>query len=344
VIGPNADRLMLGGYSSVPKNNVTILEGIRSKVGKRAKVLYSEGCKITIGGSWAQDEVVPSDPEEYRRQIAEAVKVARKADVIVLAIGGNEQTSREAYAFAHLGDRPSLDLVGRQRELIQAMLATGKPVVALLFNGRPIADRVLHENVPAIVECWYLGQETGSAVADVVFGDCNPSGKLPITIPRSAGHVPAYYNYKPMARRGYLFDDISPIYAFGFGLSYTSFAIGNVRLAKAAIRPGGATRVMADVTNTGQRQGTEVVQMYIRDRVSSVTRPLKELKGFQRVSLEPGETSTVAFEIIPELLAFYDVDMKFVVEPGEFEIMVGNSSRDCDLQTVVLTVKHASSK
>ena len=143
MIGPNADRLIVGGYSSVPKNNVTVLEGIRAKVRNRAKVLYSEGCKITIGGSWVQDEVVPSDPEEDRKQIAEAVKIAKKCDVIVLAIGGNEQTSREAYAFWHLGDRPSLDLVGRQGELIQAMLATGKPVVALLFNGRPIADRFL---------------------------------------------------------------------------------------------------------------------------------------------------------------------------------------------------------
>ena len=185
--------------------------------------------------------------------------------------------------------------------------------------------------MPAIFECWYLGQETGHAVADVLFGDCNPSGKLPITIPRSAGHLPAFYNYKPMARRGYLFDDISPLYAFGYGLSYTSFAIGNVRLAKKNISRDGATRVMADVTNTGKREGTEMVQMYIRDRVSSVTRPVKELKGFQRVSLEPGETRTVAFEIIPELLAFYDIEMKYVVEPGEFEIMVGNSSRDCDL-------------
>jgi beta-xylosidase len=344
VIGPNADRLIIGGYSSVPKNNVTVLEGIRAKVGNRAKVLYSEGCKITIGGSWVQDEVIPSDPEDDRKQIAEAVKIAKKCDVIVLAIGGNEQTSREAYAFWHLGDRPTLDLVGRQGELIQAMLATGKPVIALLFNGRPIADRYLHENVPAILECWYLGQETGHAVADALFGDWNPSGKLPITIPRSAGHLPAFYNYKPMARRGYLFDDISPLYAFGYGLSYTSFHIANVRLAKTSISGDGATRVMADVTNTGKRQGTEVVQMYIRDCVSSVTRPVKELKGFQRVSLEPGETRTVAFEIIPELLAFYNVEMKYVVEPGEFEIMVGNSSRDCDLQTVILTVKNASSK
>jgi beta-glucosidase len=344
MIGPNADKLMLGGYSGVPKNGVTVLDGIRAKAGRKVKVSYSEGCKITIGGSWSQDEVTPSDPAEDRKQIAEAVKVAKKADVIVLAIGGNDQTSREAYSLVHLGDRPTLDLAGRQGELIQAMLATGKPVIAVLLHGRPLADKNLHQDVPAILECWYLGQEGGTAVADVLFGDFNPGGKLPITIPRSAGHIPAFYNHKQMARRGYLFDDVSPLYAFGYGLSYTSFEIGNVRLTKDRIGPDGATKAMADVTNTGQRQGTETVQMYIRDRVSSVTRPIKELKGFQRVSLEPGETRTVTFEIVPELLAFYDIDMNYVVEPGEFEIMVGNSSRDCDLETVILTVKNASSK
>ena len=340
VIGPNAHRPLLGGYSSVPKHNVTLLEGIQARLAGRTKVVYSEGCKITREGSWYLDAVEGSDPVEDRKQIAEAVKVAGKADVIVLAIGGNELTSREAWSFVHMGDRSSLELVGRQEELVQAMLATGKPVIAVLFNGRPLAIRSLAQNVPAILECWYLGQESGRAVAGVLFGDFNPGGKLPITIPRSAGHLPAYYNYKPMARRGYLFDDISPLYAFGFGLSYTTFRIGEPRLDKSAIKPDGSTRVSVDVTNTGARQGTEVVQMYIRDRVSSVTRPLKELKGFQRISLESGETRTVTFDITPELLAFYDIDMKYVVEPGQFEIMVGSSSRDADLQRVILTVKH----
>lgn len=339
VIGPNANRPLLGGYSSAPKHHVTLLQGIQAKLAGRAKVVYSEGCKITKEGSWYLDPVEPGDPAEDRKQIAEAVRVARKADVIVLAIGGNELTSREAWSFVHLGDRPSLDLIGRQEELVQAMLATGKPVIAVLFNGRPLAIRSLAQNVPAILECWYLGQESGRAVADVLFGDFNPGGKLPITIPRSAGHLPAYYNYKPMARRGYLFDDISGLFAFGFGLSYTTFTIGEPRLAKSAIKPDGSTRVSVEVTNTGARQGTEVVQMYIRDRFSTVTRPLKELKGFQRISLEPGETRTVTFEITPELLAFYDIEMNYVVEPGEFEIMVGNSSRDSDLRRTLLTVK-----
>lgn len=336
VIGPNAHRGLLGGYSGVPKHNVTVLEGIKAKVGGRVKVLYSEGCKITVGGNWNQDEVVPADPEEDRRQIAEAVKVARSADVIVLAIGGNEQTSREAWGLNHMGDRTSLDLIGRQNELVSAMVKLGKPVIAFLFNGRPLSINHLTRNVPVIYECWYLGQETGRAVADVLFGDCNPGGKLPITVPRSAGHLPAFYNYKPSARRGYLFDDVSPLYAFGYGLSYTTFAIANPRLTKKKIKCDGSTRLLVDVTNTGGREGTEVVQLYIRDRVSSVTRPVKELKGFKKVRLQPGETATVTFDITPDLLAFYDIDMKFVVEPGEFELMVGNSSRDSDLTKLML--------
>ncbi len=339
VIGPNADRSLLGGYSGVPKHDVSVLAGIRERVGGRLNVLHSEGCKITVGGSWNEDTVVPSDPMEDRRSIAQAAEVAQQADVIVLAIGGNEQTSREGWSRTHLGDRASLDLVGRQGELVQAVVATGKPIVALLFNGRPLAIGDLSETVPAILECWYLGQETGRAVADVLFGDVNPAGRLPITIPRSAGHLPAFYNHKPSARRGYLFDDVSPLYAFGYGLSYTTFRIDEVRLEATSIRSTESTRVLADVTNTGTRAGTEVVQLYIRDLVSSVTRPVKELKGFKRVSLQPGETKTVALDITPELLAFYDLRMNRVVEAGDFLILVGSSSRDCDLQPVTLHVE-----
>ncbi len=338
VIGPNADRGLLGGYSGVPKHNVTVLEGIREKAGKKVKVLSSEGCKITIGGSWNQDAVVPSDPEEDRKAIAEAVRVAKKADVIVLAIGGNEQTSREAWGLNHMGDRTSLDLIGRQEELVRAMVALGKPVIVFLFNGRPLSINYVAESVPVIYECWYLGQETGRAVADVLFGDYNPGGKLPISVPRSVGHLPVFYNYKPSARRGYLFDDVSPLYAFGYGLSYTSFAVDNPRLTKKRIRMDGSTQLVVDVTNTGKRAGTEVVQLYIRDLVSSVTRPVKELKGFRKVRLEPGESTTVTFDITPSLLSFYDVNMNYVVEPGDFEIMAGNSSRDADLTKLTLQV------
>jgi beta-glucosidase len=339
VIGPNADRELLGGYSGKPKRVSTVLGGIRERVGNAVNVLYHEGCKITIGGSWQQDGVTPSDPESDRKNFAEAVKIAQQADVIVLAIGGNEQTSREAWALNHLGDRADLEMVGRQDELVNAIAALGKPVIAFLFNGRPLSVRNLVEKVPVIFECWYLGQETGRAVAEVLFGDINPGGKLPITIPRSVGHIPAYYNYKPMARRGYLFGSVEPLFAFGYGLSYTQFQFSKPRLEKSLIRPDESTRVLVELTNTGAAAGDEVVQMYIRDKVSSVTRPIKELKGFQRITLQPGEMKTVALDIAPEHLAFYDIDMNYVVEPGEFEIMVGNSSRDQDLQKVLLAVE-----
>jgi len=338
VIGPNANRSLLGGYSGVPKCSVSVLDGIREKLGDRVNVLHSEGCKITVGGSWNQDEVTASDPAEDRKAIAEAVMVARQADAIVLAIGGNEQTSREAWSRVHMGDRTSLDLIGKQEELVREMVALGKPVIVFLFNGRPLSIRSVSESVPVIYECFYLGQETGRAVADVLFGDVNPSGKLPITIPRSVGHLPAYYNHKPSARRGYLFDEVSPLYPFGYGLSYTSFAIENARLTADKMARDGSTQLKVDVKNTGQREGAEVVQMYIRDLVSSVTRPVKELKGFRKVWLKPGESTTVTLEIAPDLLSFYNIDMEYVVEPGNFEIMVGNSSRDADLTKLLLQV------
>jgi beta-glucosidase len=339
VIGPNANRSLLGGYSGIPKHDVTVLDGIRAYVRDRARVVHADGCRITVGGSWVEDVVVPADPDEDRLLIADAVTVARDADVIVLAIGGNEQTSREAWSRRHMGDRTSLDLIGRQNELVAAMLATGKPVVVLLFNGRPLSINSVAETVPAICECWYLGQETGRAVAEVLFGDTNPGGKLPMSFPRSVGHLPVYYNHKPSARRGYLWDDETPLFPFGFGLSYTSFTITNVRLEAETITRHGSTRVLADVTNTGQREGTEVVQLYVRDRVSSVTRPVKELKGFRKVRLASGSSTTVEIPISTESLAFHDVNMQYVVEPGEFTIMVGTSSREADLQLLTLRVE-----
>ena len=339
VIGPNANGVLLGGYSGKPKFYDTVLDGIRAKVCGKVNVLYAEGCKITEPGDWEDtDEVQPSNPKEDNLKIAEAVKVAEQADVIILAIGGNALTSREAWNENHLGDRPSLELVGRQNELAAAMIKTGKPVVALLFNGRPLSINFVNENVQAILECWYLGQETGGAVADVLFGDFNPAGKLPISFPRSAGHVPAYYNHKPNDRRGYLFDDVNPLYAFGFGLSYTTFEYSNLRLAKTEISVGESTTVLVDVTNTGKTAGHEVVQMYIRDCVSSVTRPVKELKGFKKIYLQPGETQTINLDITADKLAFWDINMRFVVEPGTFEVMVGSSSRDIDLMRIELLV------
>lgn len=339
VIGPNADRVLLGGYSAWPKQTITLLQGIRDYVGDAVEVLHHPGCPITQGQSWYADEVKLGDPQEDRRLIAEAMDMAQKADAIVLALGGNEQTCREAWSRKHLGDRASLDLIGRQDELVDAAVATGKPVIVFLFHGRPNSITNVAQKANAIFECWYLGQEAGRAAAEVLFGKVNPGGKLPITIPRSAGHLPAYYNYKPSARRGYLLDDVGPLFAFGYGLSYTRFTFSNVRLEKNSIALGETTRVLVDVANTGAMAGDEVVQMYIRDHFSSVTRPVKELKGFQRITLEPGQSQTVALDITPESLAFYNIDMDYVVEPGEFTIMVGNSSRDEDLQPVTLTVQ-----
>ena len=338
VIGPNANRSLLGGYSGIPKHEVTVLAGIRDKVAGKAEVLYSEGCKITLEGSWNEDQVQLPTEEDDLKLIAEAVQVAERSDLVILAIGGNEQTSREAWSGTHMGDRTDINLFGRQEQLVKALVDTGKPIIVFLFNGRPLAINYLKENVQAIFECWYLGQETGRAVADVLTGDFNPGGKLPITIPRSVGHIPCYYNHKPSDRRGFLNDDVSPLFPFGYGMSYTRFEIKNVRLSDEKIQTKQSSEVKFEITNTGNREGTEVVQMYIRDLVSSVTRPVKELKGFNKVHLKPGETRTVHITIEPEVLAFYNINMNDVVEPGEFEIMVGTSSADKDLQKVILEV------
>ncbi len=338
VIGPNADRKLLGGYSGKPKYFTSVLQGIKEKAGNGVTVLYSEGCKNTVGGAWEEDVVTLPDPDENRKLIAQAVATAQKADTVILVLGDNEQTSREAWSNVHLGDRASLELFGVQNELVKAVVETGKPIVVLLFNGRPNSIGYVAANIPAIIECWYLGQETGTAVADVLFGDFNPGGKLPISIPRSVGHIPCFYNHKPSSRRGYLFDDISALYPFGYGLSYTSFSFAHVRLEKPVIRANESTKVFVDVENTGNLAGDEVVQVYIRDVVSSVTRPVKELKEFKKISLKPGESQTIAFTISPEQLSFTNIDMKYTVEPGDFEIMVGSSSRDSDLEKLTLTV------
>jgi beta-glucosidase len=339
VIGPNANYRLLGGYSGRPAYYTSVLEGIKEKAGVKTEVLYSEGCKLTIGGSWNDDEVVFADAEENRKLIKKAVAVAKKADTVILVIGENEQTSREAWSKTHLGDRSNLDLFGQQNELVEAIVKTGKPVVAVVFNGRPNSITYVKENIPAILECWYLGQETGKAVADVLFGDFNPCGKLPVSIPRSVGHIPCHYNHKPSARRGYLDDDINSLFPFGYGLSYTKFSYENIRLKKSKIGVNESTSVLVDIKNTGRRAGTEVVQMYIHDVISSVTRPVKELRGLKKIMLKAGETVTVEIPVLPEHLAFTNIEKQYVVEPGEFEIMVGGSSRDQDLEKVILTVK-----
>ena len=338
VIGPNADRELLGGYSGQPAFNTTVLEGIKQFAGDDIDVNYAEGVKITTTSGWTKDEVELATEADDAKGIAQAVKLAEQSDIIVLAIGGNEQTSREAWAANHMGDRTNLKMVGRQNELIDALAETGKPIYAFVFNGRPLAFTNLLEKAEVVFECWYLGQETGGAVANVLFGETNPSGKLSISIPRSVGHIPSFYNYKPSARRGYLFDDVSPLFEFGFGLSYTSFEYSEPRLSNASITKEASTMVSLTITNTGDYAGEEVVQMYIRDKFSSVTRPVKELKGFKRVMLNPGESKEVTFEITPESLSFYDINMNYTVEPGEFIIMTGSSSDDTNLKLTTLKV------
>lgn len=338
VIGPNANEILLGGYSGKPKYYATVLDGIKEKVGDKLNILYSEGCKITVDTDWTEDEIKLPNPDDNKKAIAEAVETAKKSDLVVLVVGGNEQTSREAWNTDHMGDRTDLELFGMQNELVNEIVATGKDVVVVLFNGRPLSIKNVDEKVSSILECWYLGQESGHAVADVLFGDVNPSGKLPISFPRSVGHIPCYYNRKPSARRGYVIEETSALFPFGFGLSYTNFEISNINLSETTIGIDGATQLIVDIKNVGDVEGTEVVQMYIRDCVSSVTRPIKELKGFQKVKLGVGEKKTIVFDITPEHLAFFDINKEYVVEAGEFEIMVGNSSLDEDLTKVTLNV------
>jgi beta-glucosidase len=327
VIGPNADRAHLGGYSDNPGRGISVLQGISDKVGSKIKVSHALGCRITKeGGDWWADTSHLSDPAEDSKLIAEAVQVARSADVSILVLGGNEDTNKEGWADSHLGDRDSLELVGRQNDLVKAVLGTGKPTIVLLINSGPLSVNYIAEKVPALLEGFYLGQETGTGVADVLFGDYNPSGKLPVSFPRSVGQLPIYYNRKPTAKRGYLFTSKEPLFPFGYGLSYTTFEYSKLSVSPTQIGPAGQAKVSVTVTNTGKRPGDEVVQLYVHDLVSSVTRPIMELKDFKRISLAAGESRIVEFVVTPDKLSFLDVNMNRIVEPGWFEIMVGTSS------------------
>ncbi len=357
VVGPNAAETLLGGYSESPLRSVNVLDGIRRKLGPGVRVLHAEGARITepagdsahpprggtdSPGRWNTDRVRLADPAANARRIAEAVALVRQSDLAVLVIGDNEFVAREGWSATHLGDRPTLDLPGDQGALVRAVLAAGRPTVAVLVHGRPMAITEVAERVPAVVDAWYAGQETGTAVADVLFGDANPGGKLPVSIPRSAGHLPAFYNRKPSARRGYLFDRTDPIFPFGHGLSYTTFRVGPPRPERAAVAAervaaGDTVAVRVDVTNTGARAGDEVVQLYLRDLASSVTRPVLELAGFERVTLRPGETRTVTLRIAPAAFALWDAEMRRVVEPGDFDVMAGSSSASVRSARLTLT-------
>lgn len=337
VIGTHAVDTPIGGYSDIPRHVVSVLEGFQNAAGDDFEVVYSEGVRLTESRQWAADEVNLVDPAVNAQLIEEAVAAAREADVVLLVLGENEQLSREAWADNHLGDRSDLQLVGQQMDLAREIFALGKPTIVLLLNGRPLAVTELAENADALLEGWYLGQETGNAVADVVLGHVNPGGHLPVSFAREVGQLPVFYNHKPSARRGYLFGDTSPLYPFGYGLSYTSFDISAPRFERDTIAAGETATVYVDITNTGDVAGDDVVQLYLRDDASMVTRPVLELAGFQRVTLEPGETQTVTFEVGPRAMAVWNFDMEREIEPGTFTISAGHSSVDLQSATLIVT-------
>jgi beta-glucosidase len=331
VIGPNAADTHLGGYSRQPSHTVSILDGIRERLAASGvNVLYAQGCKITDGiegwRGWYENDVKVADPRTQQDNIRAAAAVARKADVAIVVIGGDETTTREAWSEQHLGDRSSLNLVGAQRQLVKAVFDTGTPTVVFLINGRPLSINWVAANIPAILEGWYLGAEGGTAAANVLFGDVDPGGKLPVTFPRSVGQLPDYYDHKPSRNRSYAFVDSSPLFPFGYGLSYTTFRFDNLRVSPAKMKPGDTATVSVDVTNTGSRAGDEVAELYIHQQLSTVTQPVMALRGFKRVSLQPGQKTTVEFKLKPDSLSIYDENMKWVVQPGIFDIMVGPSS------------------
>lgn len=346
VIGPCAAVNYLGDYSGIPTHNVSILEGIRNKTaGHNIEVLYHKGVEITTNGDtismnnyqYINTAILPT-PESNRAKIAEAKKIAADCDIIILAVGENEQLSRES-GTDRLGDMSTLNLVSQQDELMRALVETGKPVIVYLSHARPYAINYIAESSNAIVDSWYSGEEAGNAFANVLFGDVNPSGKLTISIPRSVGQLPTYYNYKPSAKAyDYVTEKNSPLFPFGFGLSYTRFFYSEPKfIATPKISNGIKATIQVDVSNTGHRAGEEIIQLYIHDQVSSVTRPVKELKAFQKILLNPGETKSVLFNITDDMLKFWNKDMKYVAEPGAFDIMIGPNSNET--QKIVYLLK-----
>ncbi len=339
VIGPDADEAsnQIGDYApaKVLQPVITILDGIRQKVGLQTKVLYAKGCNV-----------MGNDKSGFE----EAVSIAKSADLAVVVVGEQfghrESRNREDRATDGEGsDVASLDLTGVQEELIQAVSAAGTPVVVVLINGRPLSVRWEAAHVPALVEAWEPGESGGTAVADVLFGDFNPTGRLPITIPRSSAQLPAYYNCKPSKifweqqgwtqNHGYVDMPATPLYPFGYGLSYTQFHYGNLHIDPPRIRAGGNARVQLDVTNTGKRPGIETVQLYLHERFAPVSTAYEQLRGFQKVALDGGETKTIEFMLTPEDLMLLDPDMPWSVIPGIFDIMVGSSSADLPLRTTL---------
>lgn len=329
VIGPNAGdwRNLLGDYTArkVLQPVTTVLEGIR-QLAPGARIEYVKGCDILGDGT---------------NEIEKAKQAARNAEAAIVVVGENAWDPASGYPTNGEGyDVASLDLTGRQEELVKAVYETGTPTVVVLVNGRPLSIRWIAENVPAIVEAWLPGEKGGRAVADVLFGDVNPSGRLPVTFPRHSGQLPVYYNRPPSKDywiergwgRRYVDMSAKPLWDFGYGLSYTTFEYANLRIETPRVRPDGEVRISAEITNTGSRAGAEVAQLYIRDVVGSVTTPVKQLRGFERIELKPGEKRTVRFTLTPDDLSLLDRNMKRVVEPGEFRVMIGRSAEDIRLR------------
>ena len=339
VIGPNADDVMnqLGDYSpkKILQHVTTVIEGIKAAVSPQTKVTAVRGCEIT-----------GTDKSGF----AEAVRAAKGADVAIVVVGERQHSTNGADLHGRPTDGEghdvaSLDLSGVQEDLIQAVFATGTPTVVVLINGRPLSTRWTSEHIPALVEAWEPGERGGEAVADVLFGNYNPTGRLAISVPRHSGQLPVYYNYKPSkaywtdegwsGHSGYVDMPGTPLYPFGYGLSYTNFEYSNLHVEPAEIHPGGEARVTLDVKNAGDRAGVETVQLYIHEKYAPVSTPVKQLRGFERVALEPGETKPVTMKLTPEDLQLLDIDMRWRVVPGDFEIMVGKSSADIPLQGIL---------
>ncbi|MGK9475572.1 glycoside hydrolase family 3 N-terminal domain-containing protein [Melioribacter sp. OK-6-Me] len=311
------DPLGPWAQQGTPETVVSILEGLKNKVGDRIKINYAEGCKVRS-----------NDKSGFK----EAIDAVNRSDVAIVVIGETRDMSGEAHSKA------MLDLPGVQEELIKEIKKTGKPVVAILMNGRPLTINWISENIPAIIESWYLGCEHGSVIADILFGDYVPCGKLTVTFPKGVGQIPLYYNHKNTGRpynpenprfTSYYIDfSLEPLYPFGYGLSYTTFEYSNLKLKTDKVKSDDSVKFSVDVTNTGKYEAKEIVQVYIRDLVASVTRPVKELKDFKKISLKPGETKTVEFELPVDRLKFFDVNMNYLLEPGKFKLMVGPNSKD----------------
>ena len=352
VIGPlaNTRSNMPGTWSVAARLNdyPSVYEGLKEMMAGKVNITYAKGSNLISDAAYEERATMfgrslNRDNRTDKEMLDEALKVAAGADVIVAALGESSEMTGES------SSRTDLNIPDVQRTLLEALLKTGKPVVLTLFTGRPLTLVWEQENVPAILNVWFGGSEAAYAIGDVLFGDVNPSGKLTMTFPKNVGQIPLFYNHKntgrPLAegkwfekfRSNYLDVDNEPLYPFGYGLSYTTFRYSDITLDKTVMGQDGSVTATVSVTNTGKRDGAEVVQLYIRDLVGSITRPVKELKGFEKVFIKAGESKTISFKITPELLRFYDYDLNHVAEPGDFDIMIGGSSQA--VKTARLTLK-----